>query len=76
MKRSVMFTNETAVSEPEPRRDRRERRAAPAAVPAVMAKLTDPAWVVRTLWARKGLILLCAVLGLVLAALASLLLPP
>ncbi len=76
MKRSVMFTNETAVSEPEPRRDRRERRAAPAAVPAVMAKLTDPAWVVRTLWARKGLILLCAVLGLVLAGLASLLVPP
>lgn len=71
-----MFTNETAVSEPEPRRDRRERRAAPAAVPAVMAKLTDPAWVVRTLWARKGLILLCAVLGLVLAGLASLLVPP
>jgi uncharacterized protein involved in exopolysaccharide biosynthesis/Mrp family chromosome partitioning ATPase len=71
-----MFTNETAVSEPEPRRDRRERRAVPAAVPAVMAKLTDPAWVVRTLWARKGLILLCAVLGLVLAGLASLLVPP
>ncbi len=71
-----MFTNETAVSEPEPRRDRRERRAVPAAVPAVMAKLTDPAWLFRTLWARKGLILLCAVLGLVLAGLASLLVPP
>lgn len=71
-----MFTNETAVSEPEPRRDRCERRAVPAAVPAVMAKLTDPAWLFRTLWARKGLILLCAVLGLVLAGLASLLVPP
>lgn len=71
-----MFTNETAVSEREPRRERRERRAAPVAAPAVMAKLTDPAWLVRTLWARKGLILLCAVIGLVLAALASLLVPP
>ena len=77
MKRSLMFTNETAVSEPEPRRERRERRAAPVAAPAVaVAKLTDPAWLIRTLWARKGLILLCAVLGLVLAGLASLLVPP
>lgn len=77
MKRSLMFTNETAVSEPEPRRDRRERRSAPVAAPAVaVAKLTDPAWLVRALWARKGLILLCALLGLVLAGLASLLVPP
>jgi uncharacterized protein involved in exopolysaccharide biosynthesis/Mrp family chromosome partitioning ATPase len=71
-----MFTNETAISEPEPRRDRRERPDEPAGGPAVMAKLTDPAWLVRTLWARKGLILLCALLGFVLAALASLLVPP
>ncbi|MDP3409396.1 exopolysaccharide transport family protein [Bosea sp. (in: a-proteobacteria)] len=76
MKRSVMFTTETAVSEPEPRQEPRERRAASVAAPAVVARLTDPAWLVRTLWARKGLIVLATIAGAVLAALASLLIPP
>jgi len=71
-----MFTTETAVSEPEPRPEPRERRAASVAAPAVVARLTDPAWLVRTLWARKGLIVLATIAGAVLAALASLLIPP
>ena len=76
MKRSVMFTTETALREPEPRPEPRERRAASVAAPAVVARLTDPAWLVRTLWARKGLIVLATIAGAVLAAFASLLIPP
>ncbi|WP_156323378.1 exopolysaccharide transport family protein [Bosea sp. AAP35] len=79
MKRRVMFTTKTALSEPESRperRERRERRDAPVAARDVMARLTDPAWLVATLWARKGLILLATVVGIVLAALASLMVPP
>lgn len=76
MKRSVMFTTETAASEPEQRQERPERRAAPVAAPAGMALLTDPAWLVRTLWARKGLIVLATIVGAILAAFASLLVPP
>ena len=76
MKRSVMFTTETAAGEPEQRQERRERRAVPVAAPAGMALLTDPAWLVRTLWARKGLIILATVAGAALAGLASLLVPP
>jgi uncharacterized protein involved in exopolysaccharide biosynthesis/Mrp family chromosome partitioning ATPase len=71
-----MFTTETAASEPEQRQERRERRAEPVAAPAGMALLTDPAWLFRTLWARKGLIVLTTILGAVLAAFASLLVPP
>jgi uncharacterized protein involved in exopolysaccharide biosynthesis/Mrp family chromosome partitioning ATPase len=71
-----MFTTETAASEPEQRQERRERRALPVAAPAGMALLTDPAWLVRTLWARKGLIVLATIVGAVLAAFASLLVPP
>lgn len=76
MKRSVMFTTETAASEPEQGQERRERRAAPIAAPAGMALLTDPAWLVATLWSRKGLIALATIVGAVLAALASLMVPP
>ncbi len=77
MKRSVMFTTETATSEPEQRRDSPAGRAAPVvAAPAFMTRLTDPAWLMRTLWARKGLIVLAAIAGAILAAFASLLLPP
>ena len=77
MKRSVMFTTETAASEPEQRQERKERRAAPVvAAPAGMALLTDPAWLAATLWSRKGLILLATLAGAGLAALASLLVPP
>jgi uncharacterized protein involved in exopolysaccharide biosynthesis/Mrp family chromosome partitioning ATPase len=71
-----MFTTETAASEPEKRQERRERRAAPVAAPAGMAVLTDPAWLVRTLWARKGLIVLATIVGAILAAFASLLVAP
>ncbi|PZO03490.1 MAG: hypothetical protein DCF30_02625 [Hyphomicrobiales bacterium] len=72
-----MFTTETAAGEPEQKQERRERRAAPvAAARSGMTLLTDPAWLVRTLWARKGLIILAAVAGAILAGLASLLVPP
>jgi uncharacterized protein involved in exopolysaccharide biosynthesis len=72
-----MFTTETA---PEEASDRRERRnsatPAQAAAPALVARLTDPAWLFATLWRRKLLILACAIAGVVLAGLASLLIPP
>jgi len=71
-----MFTTKTAASEPEPVQERQERRAAPDTSPAFMARLTDPAWLVRVLWERKGLILLSALVGAVLAALASLTIAP
>ncbi|WP_324132543.1 Wzz/FepE/Etk N-terminal domain-containing protein [Bosea sp. (in: a-proteobacteria)] len=77
MKRSVMFTTETVVSEPEPGQPPRERRrVVRAAAPEIVSRLTDPVWLARTLWARKGLIVLAAVVGAVLAALASLMVPP
>lgn len=75
-----MFTTETAKAEPSPDQDRRAstvRRAGDAQRgPAPLARLTDPAWLVATLWRRKGLILLCAILGVVLAGLASFLITP
>lgn len=78
VKRSVMFNTENAPGEI-------DRAAAPpqraAAAPAAdgrppLSALADPLWIIAALWRRKGLILLCAVLGFVLAALASLLVPP
>src|SRR6218665_3543684 len=69
-----MFTTEPAASEAQERPDRRERPA--SAMPAQLARLADPAWVIGTLWARRGLILLMAVLGFALAVLASLLMAP
>lgn len=72
-----MFTTETVVSEPEPGQQPRERRrVVRAAAPEIVSRLTDPVWLARTLWARKGLIVLAAVVGAVLAALASLMVPP
>lgn len=71
-----MFTTETAASEPEQSQERPQRRAVPVAAPAGMARLTDPAWLAATLWARKGLIVLATLVGAALAALASLLIPP
>ncbi|MDR6872415.1 uncharacterized protein involved in exopolysaccharide biosynthesis/Mrp family chromosome partitioning ATPase [Bosea sp. BE125] len=79
MKRGIMFTTtETAAEEPvEKRPERRKQTQAPAAgTPDALARLTDPAWLAATLWNRKGLIILSALLGLVLAGLASLMLPP
>jgi uncharacterized protein involved in exopolysaccharide biosynthesis len=69
-----MFTTEPAASEAQERPDRRERPA--AAMPAELARLADPVWILGTLWARRGLILLMAVLGFALAVLASLLMAP
>lgn len=72
-----MFTTETAAQEREDRQERGERRAPPAAAaPAGFARLADPAWIVATLWRRKGLIILAALAGVVLAALASLMIAP
>jgi uncharacterized protein involved in exopolysaccharide biosynthesis/Mrp family chromosome partitioning ATPase len=73
-----MFTTENAPD----RIDRAARPAAPAAAaPAAggrppLSSLTDPLWLFSALWRRKRLILLCAVLGLVLGALASLMVAP
>ncbi|WP_199086487.1 exopolysaccharide transport family protein [Bosea sp. ASV33] len=69
-----MFTTEPAASEAQEKPERRERPA--SAMPAQLGRLTDPAWIVGTLWARRGLILLMAVLGLVLAIFGSLLIAP
>jgi uncharacterized protein involved in exopolysaccharide biosynthesis len=69
-----MFTTEPAASEAQDRPPRRERPA--AAMPAQLARLGDPVWIVGTLWARRGLILLMALLGLVLAIVAALLMTP
>jgi uncharacterized protein involved in exopolysaccharide biosynthesis/Mrp family chromosome partitioning ATPase len=72
-----MFKTETASSEPDQRQERRRRSASsPEARPVGLAQLTDPAWLVTTLWRRKGLVLLAAFIGVVLAALASLLVTP
>lgn len=69
-----MFTTEPAASKAQDRPDRRARPA--AAVPAQLARLADPAWIIATLWGRRGLILLVAALGLVVAILAGLLMTP
>jgi len=69
-----MFTTEPAVKEGQEAPARRERPAAPFAVP--LAHLTDPAWILATLWRRRGLILLMALLGFALGVLASFMIPP
>jgi len=69
-----MFTTEPAASEAQEKPERRERPA--SAMPVRLGRLTDPAWIVATLWARRGLILLMAVLGFVLAIFGSLLMTP
>lgn len=78
VKRSVMFTTENAQGEIG-RATAPPRKAAPASVAEgrpPLSLLADPLWIIVALWHRKGLILLCAVLGLVLGALVSLLIPP
>ncbi|WP_173043156.1 exopolysaccharide transport family protein [Bosea sp. ANAM02] len=69
-----MFTTEPAANEAQDRRGRRERTASP--LPAHLARLADPVWIVGTLWARRGFVLLMALLGLALAILAALLMTP
>ncbi len=69
-----MFTTEPAVKERQEAPDRRERPAAPFALP--LAQLTDPTWIAATLWRRRGLILLMALLGFVLGVLFSFMIPP
>lgn len=69
-----MFTTGPATSEAQDKPDRPERPA--AALPAQLARLADPVWIVGTLWARRGLILLMALLGLALAIVAALLMTP
>ena len=69
-----MFTTDPAASEAQDRQDRRERPA--SVMPAQLARLADPVWIVGTLWARRGLILLMALLGLALAIVAALLMTP
>ena len=77
-----MFTTERAAIEPREtpgqRDDRHPAQAAPrpSASATALSHLADPAWIVTVLWRRKGLIVLAAILGAVLAALVSLLLPP
>lgn len=71
-----MFTIENApgeLSKTEEPAGKREAQAAPG--PLKLALLTDPAWLLDTLWQRKLWIVLAALLGAVLAALASLAIP-
>lgn len=66
-----MFTTGPAASEAQ---DKPERPA--SALPAQLARLADPVWIIGTLWARRWLIVLMAVLGLALAILGGLLMTP
>lgn len=73
-----MFTTETADGELS-RTEQAGSRTEPAAggaVPSALARLTNPAWLFQTLWSRKGLIIAAALAGALLAALASLFIPP
>ena len=69
-----MFTTEPAAKERQEAPARRERSASPFALP--LAQLTDPAWILATLWRRRGLILLMAALGFALGVLVSFMIPP
>src|SRR5688572_777988 len=69
-----MFTTEPAAQEGQEAPARRERPAAPSALP--LARLADPAWLLTTLWGRRGLILLMAIVGLGLGILAGLMMTP
>lgn len=73
-----MFTTENAPGDSD--RAATPPQAASAAPAAAgrpsLAVLANPLWVIGTLWRRKGLILLCGLAGIVLAALASLLITP
>lgn len=50
--------------------------AAPAPSRPALTLMTDPVWLFGAIWRRKGLVLLCGLLGTVLAILASLAMPP
>src|SRR6478735_4428339 len=69
-----MFTTEPAANRGQEAPDRPERPSAP--VSAQFAKLADPAWIAATLWTRRALVLLMALLGLGLAVVAGLLMTP
>ncbi|TCR68805.1 uncharacterized protein involved in exopolysaccharide biosynthesis [Bosea sp. BK604] len=72
-----MFTIENApgeLSETKEPAGRRDAQAVPE--PSKLALLTDPAWLFDTLWRRKLWIVAAVLLGAVLAALASLMIPP
>ena len=69
-----MFTTEMADKD---QPEGADRGAPPeTARPVEIGRLADPLWIVATLWRRKGLILLCALVGFGLAVLASLLIAP
>jgi uncharacterized protein involved in exopolysaccharide biosynthesis/Mrp family chromosome partitioning ATPase len=79
VKRSVMFTTGDASGE----LNRTERPAASEKEPATrvaatskLVLLADPVWILTTLWNRKGLVILAALAGIVLASLLSLMIPP
>lgn len=77
----MFTTNETATAPPPDTRpatrpDDTRERGEPVAARGPIALLTDPVWILQALWRRKGLILLMAVLGAILAALASLTITP
>lgn len=73
-----MFTIENApgelnkAEEPAGKRD----EAPAASGPSWLARLTDPLWLFDTLWRNKLRIVMAALIGAVLAALASLMIPP
>lgn len=76
MKRSAMFTIENAPGEL-PRTEepvRRERRR--AAAQSKLALLTSPAWLFATVWHGRTWVILAALLGTVLAGIASFAIPP
>lgn len=73
-----MFTTESADGELN-RTGQASSRSEPAAggaMPSALARLTNPTWLFQTLWNRKGLIIAAALAGALLAALASLFIPP
>lgn len=69
-----MFTTEPVANAGQEPAERPERPAPLASLR--LERLADPAWLLSTLWARRGLILLMTLLGLLLAVLAGLLMTP
>ncbi|MFJ5370396.1 GumC family protein, partial [Bosea sp. CER48] len=69
-----MFTTEPVANAGQEPSERPERLSPFASLR--LERLADPAWILSTLWARRGLILLMTLLGLLLAVLAGLLMTP
>lgn len=69
-----MFTTE--MSEKDQQEGPEPRRRPDVTRPVELGRLADPAWLIATLWRRKGLILLSMLAGLGLAVLASLMIAP